>query len=62
MLNVPIHESSRIVIDGGTVEISGESGLTVHRLGATGPGCVATILGDDVSTRAWTLSSAWADE
>jgi beta-fructofuranosidase len=58
LLEVPMREFSRVIVDGDIVEICGATGLTAHRLGATDSGLTLKVVGA-AAIRAWTLASPW---
>jgi beta-fructofuranosidase len=59
LLDIPLPQSSRAVIDGDIVEICTGAALIVHRLGRSGRGLVVAVDGCDLGVEAWRLSPAW---
>jgi beta-fructofuranosidase len=59
LIEVPMTDSSRVVLDQDIVEICDADGLTVHRLGVTGADVTVRVVGA-ADVRVWALESPWA--
>lgn len=58
LLEAPLTDSSQVVLDRGIVEICGDDGLTVHRLGFTDADLTLRVVGA-TDVRAWGLEPPW---